>query len=70
MKLHVNETDQYFAINLTAETVEEAAFLVRLGVHGTSRFDVRTFAGRGFAIECFANISKHKRTGPEVPKRK
>ncbi len=71
MKATVIEYDGCFSIDLTAETMQEAATLVRLGMNRTDehRYIASTVSKEGGFAFCVTFV-KSKRANHAVPKRK
>lgn len=58
MKIQFNEYDSVFSLDLTAETLEDAALLVRFGLNTTNKINYKAayVSGPGF----FASLSLPK----------
>ncbi len=71
MKVQFIETDGCFSIDLTAETMQEAAALVRFGMNRTD--EIRhgsTIASREGEFSTAVVFGKNKRANNDVPKRR
>lgn len=69
MRVELHEYDGCFEISLVAETVEEAAQLVRMGMNTTKELRYqRTYAYQS-GISADVVLGKSKRADASVPKR-
>jgi hypothetical protein len=71
MKFELSEHDGCFAINMTAETIQDAATLVRLGMNTTRELrSLSASVNQAGVFEAFAVFAKHKRASQYIPRRK
>lgn len=68
MKAEPNEYNEDFWINLTAETLEEAAMLVRLGINSTAELKLCEASAIGKEIAAVIEIGKRKSPKFWLPK--
>lgn len=69
MKIEVHEFDHCFCFELAAETLEEAALLVRFGINATTELrGSNAWAGAKGPIGVSIDIGKRKASTSTVPK--
>lgn len=69
MKVVTTEQLGCFSIDLEAETIEEAAFITRLGMNGTKLRCLWAFTNDNGSFSAAVVIAKHRRATSVVPKR-
>lgn len=67
MKLNINEYESFF-IELEAESTEEAALLVRMGMNATQKIRVTAFASDK-SINAQISIGNSKKRSGLIPKK-
>jgi hypothetical protein len=70
MKFKLSETDGVFVFEASAENMEDAAKIVRLGMNGTQRVRFSSFVDNAGSFVTSLVIVKHKRSTGYVQKRK
>ena len=71
MKFELKEHEGCFAIEMTAESLEEAARLVRMGMNTTMNLrSLQTLISREGQFEAYAVFAKNRRANGYVPKRR
>ncbi len=71
MIVEVIERDSVFSIDLTAETMEDAAKLTRMGMNAKKEIRcVETYVASDGTFQSTMEIVKSKRANNNVPKRK
>ncbi len=71
MKVECHEYDGCFSIELTAEHMQEAAFLTRFGMNRTEEVrSANTYVNADGQFEASVVFGKSKRSNNDVPRRK
>lgn len=70
MKIEIHENEKTFGLNMTAETVQDAALLVRFGMNATKKFYSSSSAHKDGVFLGHIVITKHHRAESHIIKRK
>lgn len=71
MKFNLIENDGCFCINMTAETMEDAAKLVRFGMNATKQLNSQgASADKDGSFSGWAIFAKNRRASNYIPRRK